>query len=187
MLQKIVDYLSLHNPNLSAATALIAGPVLAFLQAPVLMYLLLFVVIDFATGIWKAWLLKKIASSRFGDVFSRGVVYVIIYFILQGLGTVLPAISFFESIVMVGYMTKEALSILENLRAIQMVTGKGPDISFIIDKLGIDLKRIVTEVETGYTDYARMNPHGSRHDAEIQPAIQSQGQLIQPDNFEQKG
>jgi toxin secretion/phage lysis holin len=179
-----MDYLAINNPNISAVTALIGGPLLAFFQAPVLMYLLLFVVIDFATGIWKAWLIKKIASSRFGDVFSRGVVYIIIYFILQGLGTVLPAISFFESIVMVGYMTKEALSILENLRAIQMVTGKGPDISFIIDKLGIDLKRIVTEVETGFTDQVRMNPGNPKQQVDVHSARLGEETS---ENFNQRG
>lgn len=159
MLDKIVNHITIDHPNVAALTAAIGGPLLALFQAPVLLYLLLFVLLDFMTGIWKAWLVKRVASNRFGDVFTRGVVYTIIFFILHGLSAVLPAISFFESIVMVGYMTKEALSILENLKAIQLVTGKGPDISFIISKLGIDLDRIVKEVETGFTEQARMNPN----------------------------
>lgn len=171
-----MDHLSIDHPNVSAVVAVVGGPLLAFIQAPVLLYLLLFVLLDFLTGIWKAWLVKKVASNRFGDVFTRAVIYTIIFFILRGLSTVLPAISFFESIVMVGYMTKEALSILENLKAIQLVTGKGPDISFIIDKLGIDLNRIVNEVETGFTEQARMSPNSSL----IAPSVSPMPSAVQP-------
>jgi phage-related holin len=156
-LTKISQSIGLENAALTVPVATVGGSLAAFFSAPVLVYLLLFVLIDFITGIWKAWLIKRIASNRFGDVFTRAVMYGIIFVLLHGIALSFPPVAFLESIVMVGYMIKEALSVLENLKAIQLMTGKGPDLDFAMEKLGIDTRRIMDEIQHAYVEKAKMD------------------------------
>ncbi len=126
------------------------GVIFAFFQAQLLAALMAFLLVDLLTGLWKAKLLKKTASNRFGNAIDRMVFYVIVYSVLHGLTLVVPLgtlASLPETFVMTGYVLKEALSILENLKVVQLVKGEStPLIDALITRLGMDIDRIVKEI-----------------------------------------
>lgn len=132
--------------SLSTGVGLLA----AFFNAQMLAALLGFLVVDLFTGLWKAKTLNKVASSRFADAIDRGVFYLVVYGVLHVLTLVLPLGQFAaipESLVMTGYVFKEALSILENLKAIQVAKGETtPLIDGLIQRLGMDMDKITGEV-----------------------------------------
>jgi toxin secretion/phage lysis holin len=126
------------------------GVVFAFFQTQLLAALMAFLLIDLMTGLWKAKLLKKTASNRLGNAIDRMVFYIIVYSVLHGLTLVVPLgalASLPETFVMTGYVLKEALSILENLKVIQFIKGEStPIIDALITRLGMDIDRIVKEI-----------------------------------------
>jgi phage-related holin len=139
---------------LKIATVLLT-PVFSFFNVNILLGLMAFLFIDLATGLYKAKLLNKLASTRFGKALDRAIYYLFVYVILHILTLVLPFgsfSSFFETAILTGYLIKEALSILENLRVIRKVQGhETAFIDALIQRLGMDLDRITHEIESGAT------------------------------------
>lgn len=140
-------------PVWSRAASAFMAPVLLFFSVPALMTLGCMLVLDFVTGMTKARLLKKVSSARLGDLFHRAVYYFGVFLVLHLLTVSTPqpfnlVIGLFEGFVMSGYLFKEAISVLENMKAIQMVRGvSDPILDLLIDKLGIDSKRILKDFE----------------------------------------
>lgn len=151
-LMRFVTAVEFHAAPAAPYIQLVLGAVLAFFQTALLGALLVFLVADLLTGLWKARVLKKMASRRFGDAIDRMVFYVIIYSVLHGLTLVVPLGVFAavpETFVMTGYVLKEALSILENMKIIQFVKGENtPLIDALIKRLGMDIDRIIKEIST---------------------------------------
>lgn len=134
----------------SAAKAVLF-PVVAFFSVPVFVGLIVLAVVDFVTGIYKAMLLKRVASNRFGIAFERLVGYTVVFATLHVLTLVAPVpfnlfTQLVEGFVMTGMLLKEAISILENTKAIQKARGlESPMLDLLIDKLGLDLDRILKD------------------------------------------
>lgn len=151
-----------------AKWALVSAPVMAFFNVPLLWALLAFVVVDLATGLYKAMLQSKVRSRIFGKALDRLVVYLVAYVVLHTMTLVLPVGSFLsvlpEYLVLTGYLLKESLSILENLKSILSLKGQSsPILDALIARLGVDLDHIVTKVE-------KADPKEKKPDAGV-PAV----------------
>jgi toxin secretion/phage lysis holin len=131
--------------------SVVLAPLFSFFDVNLLLGLMAFLFIDFGTGIYKAKLLKKLASTRFGHALDRAVYYLVVYAVLHTLTLVLPfgpMSAFFETAVLTGYVLKEALSILENLRVIRTLRGQETVfIDALVDRLGMDLERLTRELQ----------------------------------------
>jgi len=136
----------------------IAAASLSFFQVQIFYALIAILILDIVTGLWKAKVLNKVASKSFGNGFNRMVYYIIIYTVMHILTISLPLGPFsvvFESLVMTGYLLKEALSVLENIKAMQTVQGQDtPIIDKIIKRLGMNLDKILTEIDESPTGKA---------------------------------
>lgn len=138
-------------PPVLKGLALVATPLATFFSSPVLLGLAFMLLMDFTSGIYKAKLLRRVCSTRFGDVFNRAVYYLVVFSTLHLLSTfsVSPyqsAISCFEGFVLSGYLFKEAISVLENLKAIQVAKGiADPILDGVIGRIGLDLDRILRD------------------------------------------
>lgn len=134
-----------------SAWVLAFAPVIAFFQVQLLGALLAFVVIDFFTGLWKAKLAAKISSHRFGDAIDRICFYLVIFALVHTLTLVIPigmVAAIPETVIITGYLLKEALSIVENIRSIQVLRGKDTRIiDALVKRLGMDLDKLMGEVE----------------------------------------
>lgn len=146
---------NLDIPTVLKVATVILTPVFSFFNVNILLGLMVFLLVDLLTGLYKAKLLRKLASAKFGKALDRALYYLFVYVILHILTLVLPFgsfSSFFETAILTGYLLKEALSILENLRVIRKVQGhETVFIDAIIQRLGMDLERITQEVESGKT------------------------------------
>lgn len=142
-------------PAILKLLTVVVAPVFSFFNVNILAGLMAFLFIDLFTGLYKAKLLSKLASARFGKALDRAIYYLCVYVILHVLTLVLPFgsfSSFFETAILTGYLMKEALSILENLRVIRKAQGNETVfIDALIGRLGMDLDKIVAEIESGKT------------------------------------
>lgn len=139
-------------PGTLKLLSVLLTPLFSFFDVNLLLGLMAFLFIDLGTGLYKAKLLKRLASTRFGHALDRAVYYLVVYAVLHTLTLVLPfgtLSSFFENAVLTGYLLKEALSILENLRVIRAVRGQETAfIDALIERLGMDIDRLMKELET---------------------------------------
>ena len=125
-----------------------------FFNVPVFTTLLLLYVLDFFSGLWKASLSNKVCSNKLVDVVYRGATAAIIFTAIHLAALTVPApwnvvASFFENFVMTIMIFREVLSVLENAKAIQHVRGIAtPMLDAAIAKLGLDLEKILAEVNT---------------------------------------
>jgi len=146
---------NLDIPAVLKIATVILAPVFNFFNVNILLGLMVFLLVDLLTGLYKAKLLKKLASAKFGKALDRALYYLFVYVILHILTLVLPFgsfSSFFETAILTGYLLKEALSVLENLRVIRKVQGhETAFIDAVIQRLGMDLERITQEIESGKT------------------------------------
>lgn len=154
-LEDWVKAAQLDIPAILKLLTVLLTPVFSFFNVNILAGLMAFLFIDLATGLYKAKLLNRLASSRFGKALDRAIYYLCVYVILHILTLVLPFgsfSSFFETAILTGYLLKEALSILENLRVIRKVQGhETAFIDALIARLGMDIDRITQEIESGRT------------------------------------
>lgn len=154
-LEDWVKAAQLDIPAILKVLTVLVTPVFSFFNVNILGGLMAFLFIDLITGLYKAKLLRKLASSRFGKALDRAIYYLCVYVILHILTLVLPFgsfSSFFETAILTGYLMKEALSILENLRVIRKAQGhETVFIDALIGRLGMDLEKIVIELESGKT------------------------------------
>lgn len=165
-------------PTTLKLLSLALAPLFAFFDVNLLLGLMAFLFIDFFSGLYKAQLLRKLASTRFGHALDRAVYYLVVYAVLHTLTLVLPfgAVSgFFETAVLTGYVMKEALSILENLRVIRAARGQETVfIDALVQRLGMDLDRLTRELETAQlptvVDSLRNQPQPIQAPEPIKPA-----------------
>lgn len=142
--EKLSNTLALPDLNILAPLTLLLSPVVAFFNVQAFILLMLLLVVDFVTGIYKAKLLKKVCSSRFGELFDRAFAYTVIFICLHAFVLVFPMVQYIEVMTIGGYMAKELLSILENLQAIEIYKGKrSPMLDKLIERLGLDMDRIL--------------------------------------------
>jgi toxin secretion/phage lysis holin len=146
---------NLDIPTVLKMATVILTPVFSFFNVNILLGLMTFLLVDLLTGLYKAKLLRKLASAKFGKALDRALYYLFVYVVLHVLTLVLPFgsfSSFFETAILTGYLLKEALSILENLRVIRKVQGHETNfIDALILRLGMDLDKITQEIESGKT------------------------------------
>lgn len=154
-LEDWVKAAQLDIPAILKLLTVVLTPVFSFFNVNILAGLMAFLFIDLFTGLYKAKLLNKLASARFGKALDRAIYYLCVYVILHVLTLVLPFgsfSSFFETAILTGYLMKEALSVLENLRVIRKTQGNETVfIDAIIGRLGMDIDKIVAEIESGKT------------------------------------
>jgi toxin secretion/phage lysis holin len=146
---------NLDIPTVLKIATVILTPVFSFFNVNILLGLMTFLLVDLMTGLYKAKLLRKLASAKFGKALDRALYYLFVYVILHVLTLVLPFgsfSSFFETAILTGYLLKEALSVLENLRVIRKIQGHETNfIDALILRLGMDLDKITQEIESGAT------------------------------------
>lgn len=154
-LEDWVKAAQLDIPSILKILTVLLTPVFSFFNVNILAGLMVFLLVDLLTGLYKAKLIRKLASAKFGKALDRAIYYLFVYVILHILTLVLPFgsfSSFFETAILTGYLLKEALSILENLRVIRKSQGhETVFIDAIIHRLGMDLDRITQEIESGKT------------------------------------
>lgn len=154
-LEDWVKAAQLDIPSILKLLVVLLTPVFSFFNVNILAGLMVFLLVDLLTGLYKAKLIRKLASAKFGKALDRAIYYLFVYVILHILTLVLPFgsfSSFFETAILTGYLLKEALSILENLRVIRRMQGNETVfIDAIIRRLGMDLDRITQEIESGKT------------------------------------
>lgn len=123
------------------------SPFLASLKLPILGALFALLFIDFITGIYKARVLKKVSSDKFGRVFERAGLYSIIFLSVKAVTFIAP-IPFLELAVLGGLAVKELISIMENISVVQIARGyDNTTIDKIIKFLGINLDKILDEAQ----------------------------------------
>lgn len=163
------------------AVCALMAPVVGFFAVPVLVGLMTLLSFDFVTGLAKAMLLGKVSSARFGDTFTRAFYYLVVFTILHVMTLTTPQpysmlVSLFEGFVMTGYLLKESISVLENLKAIQLARGvHDPVLDLLIHKLGIDTERIFNDFKHSALDPKHQNPSriklpGARYIRKLLPA-----------------
>ena len=112
---------------IGAAFSFLVGGVDKFVSA-----LLVFVALDYVTGIFAAWKTRTLDSRKGFEGIRRKIVMLMIVIMAHWMDACLFGISTFRSMVIFAYLGNEGLSILENLDRM----GYGEYIpSFIRDKL----------------------------------------------------
>ena len=138
-------------PAVVKAAAAAMTPVVTFFGVPLLWVLLGFLTLDWLTGLRKAAIQNKIASYRLGAAVDRAVYYLVIYGVVHAITVFVPLGIYAgmpEGLILAIYSMKEAVSVLENLRAIQALNGQETEIlDRIIKRMGLDLDRMQGEVE----------------------------------------
>ena len=95
------------------------------------------ITLDTLTGVWKAYKLNRVSSKRFGAVITKVLVYGIFSIVIHALESfsdkdmVKSAFDWLGSFGYAAMMVREAISVIENLGAIQ----KGLIPSWILNKL----------------------------------------------------
>lgn len=141
------------TPGVVKVLSLIITPVAAFFAVPVFMGLGLMLLVDLLTGFYKARVLQKVCSTRFGDIFNRALYYLAVFIVLHLMKLTIPdpysyAIMLFNGFILSGYLLKEAISVLENLKAIQLSKGiEDPILDALIHKFGIDIDHILADMK----------------------------------------
>lgn len=144
-LTSLQEQLAVGKPAALPLFALLS-PLTAFFNVPMFLFLNLFLLLDFATGFYKAKLQNKVSSKEFGNVFFRMTLYTVVFIVFHSITIVMPVCQFIEATVFLGYLAKEGLSILENLKAIQELTGrKLLNIDKAINIFGMDLENILKD------------------------------------------
>ena len=140
-------------PQIVIPLASLSAPLATFFAVPVFFAVLGLLVLDLVTGLTKAHMAKKVCSQNFGLLFERMALYIVIFIVLHGLTAFTPApfnmgSQLIENFVMTGLLLKEALSNLENLKAIAALRGWDvPVLDTVINKLGLDLDHILADVK----------------------------------------
>lgn len=177
-------------PTTLKLLSLMLSPLFSFFDVNLLLGLMAFLFVDLGTGIYKARLLNKLASTRFGHALDRAVYYLVVYVVLHTLTLILPfgkLSGFFETAVLTGYVIKEALSILENLRVIRAARGQETVfIDALVKRLGMDLERLTRELESAklptITESLAEGPAPSSRELESHDAVPSQPQRMATDD-----
>jgi phage-related holin len=155
--ERFTTHLNVRYPEIVGTLAAVFAPAITFFSVPVLLGLMAMLMLDFLTGIVKAQQLGLISSARFGVIFERCVLYVLMYIVLHVLTLSTPApwdffTKLFEGFVMTGLLFKESLSVLENIKGTLTVRGRSvPILDLAITKLGLDLDHILR-------DFAKLRP-----------------------------
>ena len=132
--------------------------------------LLMFVVIDYATGLMAAFVQKKVSS----EVGFKGICKKVAIFCLVGIGHVLDTQviqngSVLRTAVIFFYLSNEGISIIENVALIGLPVPK--KLKEVLDKL-----RVKEEIETNEadssTDHAPLASHLNEH---IEPLAENLG------------
>lgn len=120
-------------------------PIIVNLKLPVLGCLFFLMLLDFLTGIYKAKVLQKITSSKFGRVFERAGLYTVVYLAIKALMFISP-IPFLDIAILGGLALKELISIMENIKVVQIARGyDNTVIDKIINFLGINIDKLLSE------------------------------------------
>ena len=120
-------------------------PLVMGLKLPILGCLFLLLFLDFITGIYKAKVLQKVTSAKFGRAFERAGLYTVIFLAVKALTYISP-IPFLEAAVLGGLALKELISIMENIKVVQISRGyDNTIIDKIIKFLGINLDKLLSE------------------------------------------
>lgn len=173
-LSSLKEVIGVHIPDALKYLSPVLGAGLAFFNVQVFTALMIMLAIDIASGLWKAKVLGKLNSRFFGNSFNRMAYYSIIYVVMHILTLSIPLGVFSsvpEAIVMTGYLMKEALSVLENVKAIQVAQGyETPFIDQLIKRLGMDIDKIANEILTSPTAQKRLSDKAEREKPAEVPA-----------------
>lgn len=138
-IQSFLEYLKL----IGVGTLL--SPLVMGLKLPILGCLFFLLFLDFITGIYKAKVLQKVTSAKFGRVFERAGLYTAIFLAVKALTYISP-IPFLEAAVLGGLALKELISIMENIKVVQIARGyDNTVVDKIINFLGINLDKLLSE------------------------------------------
>lgn len=159
MIAHIEKTLSIGTTKIALGSAAL-GPFLGFFGVPIFGVLMLILVVDFFTGLWKARVTKTMQSKRFGELLNRAFLYIVIFTITHALVGTVPThvasiaqmmqagLVYTEYALFFGYCLKEMLSVFENLKAIQVATGRKENaiIEAAITLFGIDLEKALKDI-----------------------------------------
>ena len=131
----------------------LAGPILAFFSVPSFYLLMLILVVDMITGIYKARVLGILTSSKFSTSFERAFGYVMIFIVLHALTIISPALIIIEHVILAGFAIREAISVVENVRTVELFRGRSsPVMDKLVKLLGLNLDKLLKEAEQGLTN-----------------------------------
>jgi hypothetical protein len=156
---KVQDLFTMDGVPTQVTSTIIAcvTPFVMFFKDNSLFALMGLLLLDFMTGLHKAKVLNRVASTRLADAFDRLFYYILVYGILHLLALTLPTIPGLEfisvlpeSAVMAGFMLKETLSVFENVLATRKALGQeSPLLQSLVTRIGMDLERIDKEIANG--------------------------------------
>lgn len=149
-MQRLIEYVTNNFHTLVGAA--LAGPVLAFFNVPTFYMLMLILLVDFLTGIYKAKVLGRLQSSSLATAFERAFNYTVIFCVLHALTIMAGAMIVVEQTILVGFALREALSVIENVKCVEIYRGRE---NKVLDKLvqliGLNLDKVLGEAKSGAT------------------------------------
>lgn len=129
---------------------MVLTPILiAFFNQPLFLALLAVLALELVSGIYKAWVLKAIQSSKLGNVLTRAFSYTVVFILLQIIVGVAPSFLIVMQLAMLAICLKEGISILENLKTVNLAQGEDNDIiNKLVEILGLDMNKLLDEAKT---------------------------------------
>jgi phage-related holin len=144
MLDKIIENLPTLKIYLGG---LLAGPLLAFFNVPAFYMLLLILLLDFVTGIYKSKVLSQIESTKFAASFERAFNYTLVFIVLHSLGMISSPLILVEQVIMAGLALRESISIIENIKCVEIFRGRQNKVlDKVVEVLGLNLDKMLDEV-----------------------------------------
>lgn len=168
---------ALHHPVSSALGAGLSAALSGFFNVPVVYVILVLVFFDFLTGIYKAKLTRKTRSSKFSVAGERIVLYILMFIPLHAFSLLNDLMGVVDDFVLGIFLTRELLSILENIKAISLVKQRPfPMLDAIIEYVGLDLPALLEENLPGYGLHEKHEAtHTARRARDTQPLHRSVG------------
>ncbi len=137
---------ALQHPGVASVGGACGAVLASFFNVNIFYAIFVMVMFDFITGIYKAAVAKKIRSSKFGRAGERIVYYILMFIPLHMMSLAFPMLDLADDVVMGVFLSRELLSILENLKVISVIKGwQNPYMDQIIHWVGIDVPLLLEE------------------------------------------
>lgn len=125
----------------------------AFFSSNVLFALMFMLALDWISGLTKAYLSQTICSREVGVSLEKAIKYIVVFTVLRTLSIVMTGFNFLEYVMMAGLLLKESLSVIENIKAIEIIRGtNNPITDKLIKILGMDLDKILSHIKIEQRD-----------------------------------
>ena len=126
----------------------LAAAVGAFFNVPAFYALLGILFLDWLSGVNRARVKKDLCSSKLGIAFEKAFHYTVLFTGMHCVSLfVMPQFLLVEQAILIGLALKELLSIVENIKAVQIMRGQNNKvIDKLIEILGLDVDKILIQL-----------------------------------------